>query len=200
MMQKAHGMFEDVAAEIGYTAATLLVDWFGGIGQLYVPIEATQEHPIAKVIGMPAMQRLVKMFEGSTPAERFVWLNQNEQRDIARRDRLIAALIYLGLGAKQIGVLTGMSERHVFAARLRVEQLGILPMILKRSGVEGMRVIAVESCEEDPGGDFEAKVAGKTQGVKPGVKAGGKTQGEQPGLRGTGKKKAQVKRRSKRAW
>lgn len=183
--QKQHGILEDVAGEIGYTATSLLVDWFGGIGQLYVPISATEDHPITKVIGMQAMQRLVKMFEHSEPHERFVWLSQNEQRDIARRDRLIAALVYLGLGAKQISVLAGMSERHVFAARLRVEQLGILPMMLKRSGVEDMQIAPVKKRgrkpAEEAGVDLQEKAAAENQGQKSQAKPGGKTQGEKPG-------------------
>lgn len=155
MGQKPHGILEDVAAEIGYTATSLLVDWFGGIGQLYVPTEANEEHPIGKVIGMPAFKRLVSYFERCEPHERFVWLNQNEQREVARRDRLIAALIHLGLGGKQIAVLVGMSERHVHWARQRVEQLGILPMMLRRSGIESMQI--------KPARKSQAKAAEKTQ-------------------------------------
>ena len=176
MRQKTHGILEDVAAEIGYTATCLLVDWFGGIGQLYVPTEVNEDHPITKVIGVPAMNRLVKLFEGSDVHERFVWLNQNEQRDIARRDRLIAALLFMGLGAKQIGVLSGMSERHVFLARQRVERLGILPMILSRSGVRKLHIVPIENdeLEESPDESYTenpgAKPRDKTQGQNPGAK------------------------------
>lgn len=135
-MQK-HGMLEDVAAEIGFTAATALVDWFGGFGQIAIPMTATDDHPIANVIGMAAFKRLVKCYEGLEPHERFLWMNNGENREIARRDRLIAVLVAVGgLGSKQIATIVGMSESSVRFSQLRVERLGILPMLLRRAGLE----------------------------------------------------------------
>lgn len=157
-MQKEHGIIEDIAAEIGYTAANSLVDWFGG-ANLYVPNEATEDHPICKIIGMPAFRRLVKMFDGMSGRERTVWLNQGYQREIDRRDRMIAVLYELNLGTKRIASITGMSERHVQHTRLRVEQLGILPMIRKSAGLDGESVGEMpgsknsrESSQKNPGG------------------------------------------------
>lgn len=173
MAQKQHGVMEDVAAEIGYTATTALVDWFGGIGQLYIPNEAKEDHPIAKVIGMPAFIRLVKMFEKAGVHERFVWMNQNEQREIVRRDRLIAAMMDMGLGSKQISMLTGMSESHVRWARKRVEEMGVLPILMRRAGLEyrGEKFVA-NAGVENQGQKSLSKTGVESQGRKPGVKAG----------------------------
>jgi hypothetical protein len=135
-VDRQHGIIEDLAAEIGYTAASSLVDWFGG-GNLWIPTEADQEHPIAKVIGMPAMRRLVKLYEGKVENERLLWLPLGYQREIDRRDRMIAVLLSMGLGSKQVGSIASMSESHVRQVRTRVEEMGILPLILRKAGLQG---------------------------------------------------------------
>jgi hypothetical protein len=132
---KANGVLEDIAAEIGYTATNALVDWFGG-GNLYIPATAYPDHAIAQVIGMAAMRRLVKLYEGKTGNARNLWLNQGYERELARRDRMIAALYALGLGTKQIMGIANMSERHVQQVRTRVESLGLLPLILRSAGIQ----------------------------------------------------------------
>lgn len=162
-----HGMLEDVAAEIGFTAATALVDWFGGFNQIYVPTEATEDHPIGRVIGLPAFKRLVKMYEGVETTKRFLWMNNGENRETARRDRLIACLIAMGgLGTKQIAAITGMTESSVRFSQLRVERLGILPMLLRRAGLEkaGINPMAMTQLKVQAP-KSTAKGPGKTQGV-----------------------------------
>lgn len=163
-MSKKHGMLEDVAAEIGFTAATAMVDWFGGFGQIYVPTEATENHPIANVIGMPAFKRLVAMFDGVEPTKRFVWMNNGDNRETARRDRLIACLIAVGgLGSKQIAAITGMAESSVRFSQLRVERLGILPMLLKRAGLEKAEVNPMAKVQlKSQGPEIVGKTPGKT--------------------------------------
>lgn len=132
MSLKPHGVIEDLGAEIGYTATTALVDWFGG-GYLFIPREANPSHPIAKVVGEAAFRRLVEMYRGKKDDnERMLWLPLGYQREIDRRDRMIAALYHLGLGSKQIAGIAAMSERHVQAVRKRVEELGLLPLIIRR--------------------------------------------------------------------
>lgn len=136
MSQKLHGIVEDLGAEIGYTATASLVDWFGG-GNLYVPPEVTKDHPICLVIGEPAFKRLVSWMDGqaSTSRDRAIWIPMGYQREQDRRDRMIAVLFAQGLGSKQVASIAGMSERHVQAVRQRVEALGVLPLILRKAGV-----------------------------------------------------------------
>ncbi len=64
-MERANGTLEDVAAEIGYTATSRLVAWFGG-ANLYVPATATEDHAVARLIGFPAFRRLVAEYGGTT--------------------------------------------------------------------------------------------------------------------------------------
>lgn len=131
---KVNGVLEDIAAEIGYTATNALVDWFGG-GNLYIPATAYPDHPIAQIIGFSAMRRLVKLYDGRTGNARNLWLNQGYERELARRDRMIASLYALGMGTKQIMNIANMSERHVQQVRTRVESLGLLPLILRGTGL-----------------------------------------------------------------
>lgn len=175
---KTHGLLEDVGAELGFTATSALVDWFAGFGQIAIPLTAEETHPIAQVIGMPAYRRLVKMYEGAEPTERFLWINQGENREIARRDRLIAFLLAVGqLNSKQIATIAGISESQVRYSQLRVNRLGILPMLMRRVGLGKPMTIDLKSIESLPLADEVntlAKLPGKKSRQKPGVKAGAK--------------------------
>ncbi len=128
-----NGVLEDIAGEIGYTATNALVDWFGG-GNLHIPTAASDEHPIACVIGMAAMRRLVKLYEGRLGNQRLLWLPMGYEREIVRRDRLIAALFSRGVGTQEIMRITHMSERHVQTVRRRLEDVGLMPLILRPLG------------------------------------------------------------------
>lgn len=164
-MTKEHGIIEDIAAEIGYTAAVALVSWFGN-ANLFVPTEATEDHPIGKIIGMPAFKRLVKMFDGHAKRERNVWLAIDHQQEIDRRDRLIAVLYECGFGSKTIASITNLSERTVQHIRKRIEDLGVLPLILKRAGIPDEKLVGKATQEN----------AGKKSAQKPRMKTGVKSQ------------------------
>ena len=129
-MEKHNGITEDLGAEIGYTATALLVDWFGG-GKLCVPAVAEDSHPIAKVIGMSAYRLLVAAYGGKEPFR----LPMGYEREMNRRDRMIGALFELGVGQKQIASIAGMSETHVRSVRVRLEEQGLIPFVLRRAGM-----------------------------------------------------------------
>lgn len=148
MLDRLNGIVEDLGAVIGYSATALLVDWFGG-GNLYVPQVADEGHAICKIIGLPAFRRLCQEWGGQE-----VWLPLGYQREQDRRDRMIAVLLELGLGSKQVAAIAGMSDRHVQHIRFRLESLGVLPLILARAGIAKR----------------PAKPGAKTH-IKPGVKS-----------------------------
>ncbi|MFN7817843.1 MAG: Mor transcription activator family protein [Burkholderiales bacterium] len=139
--KRLNGVVEDIGAVIGYTACSALVDWFGG-GYLRIPNSIEVKHPVCRVIGEPAFKRLIAEFGGTK-----LWIPLDYQREQDRRDRMIAVMFHLGLGSKQIASLVSMSERHVQLVRQRVEELGLLPLIIKRAG------IARKSGREMPGDD-----------------------------------------------
>ena len=132
MSVERHGVVEDIGGLIGYTATAALVDWFGG-GNLWIPKDFDPEHAITKVVGEIAAKRLVAEWGG-----RHLWVPLGYQREMDRRDRLIAALFACGLGSKQIGSITSMSESHVTQVRQRVERLGLLPLILHKAKIAGL--------------------------------------------------------------
>jgi hypothetical protein len=126
---KNHGILEDIGAEIGYTATAALVDWFGG-GNLYVPQEVEDGHPIGNVIGEAAFRRLVKAWPGET-----LWLPLGYQREQDRRDRMIAVMLGAGISTRKVAAVSGMSESHVQHTRLRLERAGLMQVILRKAGL-----------------------------------------------------------------
>lgn len=184
-----HGILEDLAAEIGYTATVALVDWFGGV-RFRVPVEAREDHVLAKVIGMPALRRLVKLYEGEVGDERKLLVPFDYQRDINRRDRTVAALFASNTKVPVIQQITGLQVRQLQNIRARLEDIGILPMILRQLGVPSEADVFsdLDFCggygpheSEDVS---EGKPAEKTQGKMPekirGM-TGGSTGGKMPG-------------------
>lgn len=134
-MAKKNGVMEDVAAEIGYTAANALVDWFGG-ANLRIPELATDEHVIAKVIGMPAMRRLVAMRGDAIGNERIMWVPTGYERELARRDRMIGAMFVEGMTVHHIMGVTNMSKRHVEIVRAKLEEIGMMAVLARRNKKE----------------------------------------------------------------
>lgn len=135
MPEQEHGILEDIAGEIGYTATTILLDWWGG-KSIYVPERADPSHKIAKMIGMPAFRRLVDAFPSQT-----INLPGESRRELVRRDRMIATMLQLGASTRLVAERAALTERQVFYIRRRLEDSGAIPMILRgpcRSGaVEG---------------------------------------------------------------
>lgn len=123
-IKQANSILEDIAGEIGFGATNALVDWFGG-SNLYVPENATENHPICHVIGMSCFARLIRMYGGES-----VTIPMDMQRDRARTNRLIAALLERGLGTKQIAKIAFMTERQVHYVRVELEQAGLIPMVM----------------------------------------------------------------------
>ena len=62
---RLNGTLEDLGAVMGTEAAMRLVAVFGG-GQLYVPMMADAEHPIALVVGRSPFRHLVATLGGET--------------------------------------------------------------------------------------------------------------------------------------
>jgi len=131
-LAKKNGVMEDVAAEIGYTAANALVDWLGG-NNLFIPETATEEHFISRVIGIEGMRRLVKMYEGYIGDKRMFWIPTGYERELARRDRMIGAMFAEGKDVQEIMGVTNMSKRHVEIIRAKLVDMGMLDVMTKRA-------------------------------------------------------------------
>ncbi|WP_042886310.1 hypothetical protein [Cupriavidus necator] len=125
---KANGVLEDVSAEIGYTATSLLVAWFGG-ANVYIPATADKSHPVARLIGHAAFRRLVAAYGSET-----LWIPGGHLEAMDRRDRLIAERLAHGAGTREIAAEFGITERRVQQLRTHVESKGLIPMILRARG------------------------------------------------------------------
>lgn len=125
MAEQLNGILEDIGAEIGFTATCRLVDWFGG-RSLFVPDQASEEHLLAKTIGFKAMHRLCLAFGGQT-----INLPLDHQRELLRRDKLIAALLAQGTGTKDVARIAMLTERQVQNIRRKLEEDGLLPLIIR---------------------------------------------------------------------
>ncbi|MFZ6767783.1 hypothetical protein ACO0LM_11935 [Undibacterium sp. Di26W] len=130
-----NGLAEDISASIGYTATTALIDWRGGTS-LYVPRTATEDHNIAKLIGMPAFRRLVADF-----GETMISLPLDYRRTRIQRDRLIGALIGKGTGVDEIARIAGLGHKQVTLIRRELETAGLIPLVL---GTEDLLLIEPE--------------------------------------------------------
>lgn len=165
-MQRPHGILEDLGAEIGFTATTALVAWFGG-ANLYVPSEVDPDHLLARTIGMPAFRRLVMQWGGET-----LWIPINHAYEIDRRSREAANLLARGMGSKAVSQALGISERRVQQLRAKLEENGMLPYIMR-----SIPEIPGKSLFDNPAGN-SSENAGEKPGQKLQGKAGGKTGGK----------------------
>lgn len=125
-MQIKNTTLDDLSALIGFSATVRFAMWFGNRDhKLWVPTLASEDHVIAKLVGVPAMSRLVEEFGGehlSVPSLHGVFV---EGRNALIRDRFLA-----GVGSREISLETGLTERRVQQIRREFETLGILPLIL----------------------------------------------------------------------
>lgn len=114
---------DDVCAEIGYTATCALLAWHGG-RTLYVPQHldrAGRPHPLARVIGEPALRALVRAWGGET-------LRLPEPTLQARmvRDRLIAERFAEGVTPARVAAELGLTERRAQQLRAELAERGWL--------------------------------------------------------------------------
>lgn len=125
-MALPNGTIEDVCAVVGFTATSLLIDWFGG-SNIYVPDEANERHPLAGLIGLPAMRALCREYGNLT-----LWIPATASVDPeAKLKKQVAAMLCAGQGSLAIANATGMGQRRVQRLRYTLERYGMVPMLLK---------------------------------------------------------------------
>lgn len=123
-MEIRNTLLEDLGAIIGFHATLRIVAWFAG-ANLYIPAEASEQHAIAQLIGVPAMRRLVDEF-----GNEHLWIPENHGVEIEERNKLIRDELAAGRGTKEIAAKTGLHERRVQQLRRKLEAMGLLPLIL----------------------------------------------------------------------
>lgn len=119
-------VLEDISAEIGFNATMALAGWFGG-NSIRIPIEASPNNEIAKVIGYLPFSRLVSAYAGQ-----HIHIPKGEMATaIFRRRRQVRDLLRSGKSAQQTAETVGVTVTWIFAIRRDLELAGLLPTILK---------------------------------------------------------------------
>jgi hypothetical protein len=101
---------DDICHVIGYTAACALATWYGG-KRLYVPgaaVVAGRVHPLARVIGEPALRALVREWPGEHLA-----VPHARTADRMARDRRLCELAAEGASVAAMAIALGLSTRRV---------------------------------------------------------------------------------------
>lgn len=134
-------LIEDIAAEVGFTAACKLIEWFGN-RTIRIPKEPSRDHPIAVVIGTSALARLCAIW-----GDENIYIQSPTRMDLEQRAQLIAALLARGVSEKTVAEIVGLTKRRVQQMRRSLEQRGLLPLIL--SGEVGARWSIEQKKEAD---------------------------------------------------
>ena len=97
-----------LAALIGLPATLRLVEARGGT-RIYVPDEASNDHWLARLIGLPALQHLVAQH-----ARDYLELDRGASALRAVRDRQIVADAQGGASTATLALECGLTQRQVF--------------------------------------------------------------------------------------
>ena len=117
----------EMAEWIGPAATLRLIAAFGGI-ELYVPLEMTEDHPIAEAIGIDAARRLVAIYG----RERLDLPAGNPAIAAARRQKVLAQVKAGTLSKQKAARQLGTSARYV-------RQLLAQPRIMRQLGLPRRR-------------------------------------------------------------
>lgn len=60
-----NSMLDDISAVIGFTATLRLSAWYGDRGNLYIPSNTEEGHPLTKLLGVSVAKRLSKEWGGT---------------------------------------------------------------------------------------------------------------------------------------
>lgn len=111
---------DDVSAVVGYTATRKLAAWYAG-RNLYVPAAASDGHPLAIIIGLPALRALVNAY-----GVEHIAFPKPDEDDRYRRMRDICDQIVEGKTCAEIAEQIGLTQRRVEQLRAELEAEGWL--------------------------------------------------------------------------
>jgi len=125
-MECRNTILDDISAEIGYTATTVLSAWFGGT-LIRVPLNVIPNHPIGHLIGQSAFGRLVGVF-----GDQDIFIPKNALSARYARWRQVRDMILEGCSTNKVVEETGLSAKQVRNIRHALESYGMLPLILTK--------------------------------------------------------------------
>lgn len=127
-VQTSFARVEQIADQVGANAALRLTSFFGGTGRrLYVPLVATPNHLLEKIVGREAFVNLVAAFGGES-----LWLPLIDINPLRNAGR-VWLLRESNLSDVQIGNLLGISKQRVgqIVASLRLDGFADLAATLE---------------------------------------------------------------------
>lgn len=113
-----NSVLDDVCAVVGYTATRIIVAWYGG-RSLYVPASVVDKHPLATLIGLPALRALSREFGGGAALQ----IPSRALEDRYQCHQRIAAMLAAGATNAEVAETVGLTLRRV--QQLRVELAGL---------------------------------------------------------------------------
>jgi hypothetical protein len=128
--QRPNSTIDDVCAIIGWSATVRLVTWFGG-SNIYVPSTADPGHPLASLMGLPALRALCHEFSDQT-----LWIPATTSKADLEVKKAVAKALLKGRGSLAISIEVGISQRQVQRIRRELEDAGLVPKILSENAQE----------------------------------------------------------------
>jgi hypothetical protein len=111
---------DDISAVIGFTAAIRIAAFYGG-RDLHVPVEVSDKHPIAKLIGVNRLLALANEWRGerlSIPSLNCI--------EVETRNAKILLLLLNNVDRYTIASVMGIGERRISQISKEFKKLGIL--------------------------------------------------------------------------
>lgn len=109
---------DEICEQIGYSGTRVVAAWYSG-RSLYVPSTADAEHPLATLVGLRPLRRLVARYGG--------WAINvpSAAADAAlQRDRRIAEMLGQGMDVGTVATLVDLSARRVDQIRDELQLRG----------------------------------------------------------------------------
>jgi hypothetical protein len=119
-----NSLLDDISSVVGFSATVRLSAHYGG-RDLTVPLNISDKHPLAKLIGMSALNRLHAEWAGIRLAMPRLTIAEVEIRNAKILQKLLA-----GNSVENIAGETGLSNSRVRQLRKAFEADGILPQVL----------------------------------------------------------------------
>ena len=111
-------ILDDLAASVGYTATRAIVTWWAG-RTLYVPAQLRPGHPLASIIGEPALRALVRDF-----GSEILKIPSDAQDGRFRRDRSICERYCEGWTTHRVADEFDISVRRAEQIRAELVERG----------------------------------------------------------------------------
>lgn len=107
---------DDISAVAGYSATRALQVWFGG-RFLYVPVRSDPDHPLAMLVGEPALKALVREFGNEV-----LWIPGHDEERRYARNRDIAIRFSEGATPADIANEFTLTPRRAMQVRLELRE------------------------------------------------------------------------------